>query len=81
MLLIVEIADTSVAYDRDIKLPAYARSAVPEVWIVDLPAETVEVHVESVNGVYRNVRSHRRGELITPFHFPDLSIEVAGILG
>ena len=81
VLLIVEIADTSVAYDRDIKLPAYARSAVPEVWIVDLPAETVEVHVELVSGVYRNERSHRRGEFITPLHFPDLSIEVASILG
>jgi Uma2 family endonuclease len=81
VLLVIEIADTSVAYDHEIKLPAYARSGIPEVWLVDLPAETVGVHAEPVNGVYRAVRSYRRGDLITPLHFPDLSIDVASILG
>ena len=81
VLLIIEVADTSVAYDHDIKLPAYARSAVPEVWIVDLPAETVVVNAELVNGSYRTVRTYRRGDSITPRHFPDLSIAVVSILG
>ena len=80
-LLIIEIADTSVEYDHDIKLPAYARSAVPEVWIVDLPAGTVVVHGHLANGVYRAVSTYQRGDSITPLHFPDLSIEVVGILG
>jgi len=80
-LLIIEIADTSVEFDHDIKLPAYARSAVPEVWIVNLPAETVAVHVDLANGVYRSVSTYRRGDSITPLHFPDLSIEVVSILG
>jgi len=80
-LLIIEIADTSIEYDHDIKLPAYARSAVPEVWIVDLPAGTVVVHADLANGVYRTVSTYQRGNSITPLHFPDLSIEVASILG
>jgi len=80
-LLIIEIADTSVEYDHDIKLPAYARSAVPEVWIVDLPAETVVAHADLANGVYRAVSTYRRGDSITPLHFPDFSIEVVSILG
>ena len=81
VLLIIEVSDTSVEYDRDIKLPAYARSGVPEVWLTDLPAELVRVHTEPVDGVYRTVRSYQRGNSITPLHFPDLSIEVASILG
>jgi Uma2 family endonuclease len=81
VLLIVEIADSSIEYDRDIKLPAYARSGIPEVWLADIPAETVTAHTEPTNGAYRNVRAFRRGDSITPLHFPDLSIEVASILG
>jgi Uma2 family endonuclease len=81
VLLVIEVADTSVAYDHDIKLPAYARSAVPEVWIVDLLAEKVAVYADLVNGVYGNVHSCQRGETITPIHFPSLSLEVVSILG
>lgn len=81
VLLIIEIADTSVEYDRDIKLPAYARSEIPEVWLANLPDETVEAHTELLNGSYRTVRSYRRGDSITPLDFPDLSIEVASVVG
>ena len=81
VLLIIEVADTSIDYDRDIKLPAYARSGVPEVWLADIPAETVTAYTEPANGVYRTVRSYRRGDSIAPRQFPDLSIAVVSILG
>ena len=81
VLLIVEVADISIDYDRDIKLPAYARSGVPEVWLADILAETVTAHTEPANGVYLTMRSYQRGDSITPLHFPDLSIEVVNILG
>jgi Uma2 family endonuclease len=41
---VVEVADTSVSYDRNIKLPLYANAGVPEAWLVDLHAGVVEVH-------------------------------------
>jgi Uma2 family endonuclease len=81
VLLIIEVADTSVDYDRDIKLPAYARSGVPEVWLADLPTETVTAYTEPANGVYRSARAYQRGDSITPLHFPELSIQVTSILG
>ena len=81
VLLVVEVADTSFEYDHDTKLPTYARSAVPEVWLAVIHAETVTAHTEPANGVYRTVRSYRRGDSVTPLHFPDLSIEVISILG
>lgn len=46
ILLLVEVADTTLAYDRNVKLPLYARFEVPEVWIVDLASEIIERHSE-----------------------------------
>ena len=48
VLLVIEGGDTS-AYDLKVKLPAYARSGIPQVWIADLTTETVEVHSELLN--------------------------------
>ena len=42
-LLLIEVADSSLRYDRKVKLPLYARHGVPELWIVDLEGGTVEV--------------------------------------
>lgn len=54
VLLLIEVADTSLDKDREIKLPLYARSAVPEVWIVDLAADVIEVYRDP--GAYRGPR-------------------------
>src|SRR5665811_1663638 len=44
VLLVVEVADSSVGYDREVKVPLYAASGIPEVWVVDLEARTVETY-------------------------------------
>jgi Uma2 family endonuclease len=44
LLLVVEVADSSLRFDRSVKLPLYARCSIPEVWIVDLAAQSVLVH-------------------------------------
>ena len=80
VLLVIEVADTTASYDRDIKLPSFARAGIAEAWLVNLPVETVEVHSEPVNGAYRKVVSYRRGDALAPAKFPDISIEVASIL-
>jgi Uma2 family endonuclease len=43
VFLVVEVAETSVDVDRQLKVPLYARAGIPEVWLVDLPGEAVEV--------------------------------------
>lgn len=53
VLLLIEIADSSVRYERVRKLPLYARFAIPEVWLIDIPARAIYVHREPENGVYR----------------------------
>lgn len=81
VLLVVEVSDTTVAYDREIKLPGYARAGILETWLADIPAETVEKHSEPVNGVYRKVETFRRGEVIASSSVAGLAIEVVKILG
>ena len=42
--IVVEVADTSLSFDRDVKLPLYAAADIPEVWLVDLEADTIHVY-------------------------------------
>jgi Uma2 family endonuclease len=63
-LVVVEVADTSVSYDRNIKLPLYAHAGVPEAWLVDLRAGVVEVHSGPRTGGYGSVRMYARGEVV-----------------
>ena len=69
VLLIVEVADSSLRFDRTVKLPMYARAGIPEVWIVDLRARAVEVHREPGGDAYRRMATHGAGE--------DLALAVA----
>ena len=80
VLLLVEVSDSSGEHDRDRKLPQYAGAGIPEVWIVDLSAERVEVFREPVDGEYRSHRVVGRGGNITPVSVPDLSLRVEEIL-
>ena len=52
VLLLIDVSESSLAYDRSTKLALYAKFSVPEVWIVDLLAATVEVHREPRDGAY-----------------------------
>jgi Uma2 family endonuclease len=81
VLLIIEVADTSVDYDRDVKLPLYARAGIPEVWLANLPDDRVEAYSQPVNGVYQAVRHARRGESLSPERLPNLVLSVDEILG
>lgn len=81
VLLIIEIADTSVDYDRNIKLPTYARSGIPEVLIANLPADTVEAYADPVNGSYQRTRLHKRGESFSPQLLSSITINIDDILG
>jgi len=79
--LVVEVSSTSLRYDRELKLPLYARHGVPEVWIVDLAARRIEVHREPAAAGYRSSRRHAPGDEISPLALPELRLRVDQILG
>jgi Uma2 family endonuclease len=81
VLLLVEVSDSSLAYDRDVKMPLYARAGIPECWLVDLNSGTLFVHRQPTPDGYRDVRAHRRGESVAPEAFPDVRFTVEELLG
>lgn len=81
VLLVVEIVFSTEYHDRRRKLPRYARTLVPEVWLVLVARERIEVHREPVDGVYTSVTAHERGDVVSPAAAPDLVLAVADVLG
>ncbi len=81
VLLVVEVADSSIEFDRQIKAPLYARHAVPELWVVDLGRDHVMVYREPAATGYATTQVFRRGDTISPGTVPELQIAVVDILG
>jgi Uma2 family endonuclease len=79
VLLLVEVADGSLAWDRGPKLDLYARHAVPEVWIVDLPGRAVEVCRGPGLDGYAERRRLTAG-MVAPTLVPGIEIDVAALL-
>ena len=79
-VLIIEVAETSLRYDRSTKLRLYAESGIPEYWIVDCAAESVEIHRTPQADGYRDVlRVADAGATVSPQAFPDLTLTLAEI--
>jgi Uma2 family endonuclease len=66
VLLLIEVSDTILAYDRGVKLPLYARAGIGEVWIVNLPTETIEQYTDPSGDSYRHAELKRRGQTLKP---------------
>jgi Uma2 family endonuclease len=81
VLLVVEVADSTLAYDRGVKTGIYAAAVIPETWVLNVPDGVLHVYREPVEGEYRVVQTFRRGEKVAPLAFPDREIDVAELLG
>lgn len=81
VLLVIEVMETSAAYDRGVKLPLYAKAGVAEVWLIDLGAGAVEVHRRPAGNGYQESRTLEGGGTITLQAFPDVTLTLTDILG
>ena len=81
IFLIVEVADTTVEADRQVKIPLYAEAGIPEVWLVDIHEGCVEVHRNPSGEGYAEVLKCRRGESAVVGAFADVSFTVDEVLG
>ncbi|CDH46466.1 MAG: Uma2 family endonuclease [Candidatus Competibacteraceae bacterium] len=77
VLLLIEVADSSVNHDRTRKLPLYAQQGVPEVWLIDLNARVAEVHRQPEGNLYQQVTTPN---VLSPLAFPELAIPLEDIL-
>ncbi len=77
MLLLVEIADSSLRYDREIKGPLCARHGIPEFWLINITAGFIGIQREpdAPKGFYRNVTTASEG-LLAPACFPEFTLDV-----
>jgi Uma2 family endonuclease len=81
VLLLIEVSDTTLAYDRGVKLSLYAQADIEEVWIVNLPADTIECYTDPAANGFRRVESKRRGQTLQSRALPDLVPTADEVLG
>jgi Uma2 family endonuclease len=86
-LLVVEVSDASLRYDRTKKASLYASAGIPEYWIVNLQDRSVEVHREPVEDLdhpfgarYNDIHRAKEGDSIQPLFAPEHSIPVNNML-
>jgi Uma2 family endonuclease len=76
-VLVVEVADKSLAHDRKRKIPDYARAGVPEAWLMNLKAAVLEVYRDPSGGAYQTRLKFRIGDTVAPLAKPETEIAVA----
>jgi Uma2 family endonuclease len=81
VLFLIEVADTTLAFDRLRKLPMYAAAGVGEAWLVDLQGGIIECHTGPGGGIYHNVVLAMRGETLESAVVPGLVLAMDDILG
>ncbi len=78
--LVIEFADSSLAYDRGAKLARYAAAGIPEVWVANLRAQEVTAYAEPSGAEYAAVHTYQAGESISPRAFPDVVLAVSDFM-
>ncbi|MEI9939510.1 MAG: Uma2 family endonuclease [Pseudomonadota bacterium] len=78
--LIIEVADSSLEHDRDVKLQMYALSGVPEYWIVNLRKRCIEVHTAPAGCAYTLVARVEYGQCVHPQRFSEVEIRVSDVI-
>ena len=81
VLLVIEVSDSTLEYDRKVKVPLYARAGIPEAWVVNLPEECIEVYSDPAGGEYQTVRSYARGRRLQSHTLASLRLLVSKVLG
>ncbi|HEX7999449.1 MAG TPA: Uma2 family endonuclease [Pyrinomonadaceae bacterium] len=81
VLLVIEVADTTVESDRRYKLPLYAKAGINEAWLVNLPDERIELYAEPANGAYQLTREFKRDGDAQSHTIADVRVSVAAVIG
>ena len=80
-MIAIEVADSSVEYDRQVKIPKYAEAGIPEAWLIDLVNDRIEIYALPNEGIYQEVRIVLRHQKIISRTLPQLKLKAEDILG
>ena len=81
VLLVIEVAETTVEYDRNTKVLLYAGAGIPEALIFNLPDEQLEYYADPEGGIYRTTRILKRGEHLESSRLSGVTFDVDAVLG
>jgi Uma2 family endonuclease len=74
VLLLIEVAETSLAYDSGEKAELYAAAEIGDYWVVDVPRRAIEVRREPVGGRYRSLKTHTGDDEVRPLALPEVAL-------
>jgi Uma2 family endonuclease len=81
VLLLIEVSDSTIEYDREVKKTLYAEAGITEYWLANLQDNTIEVYSQPKNGNYRLARILESGETIEAVAVENLKLQIDEILG
>ena len=79
ILLLIEVSDTTLRYDREIKIPLYAQHGIPEVWLLDLQHKQLEIYRQPSADGYRQILRPAKDERIAPALLPDTTLAISDL--
>ena len=80
-LLLLEVSDTTLQYDRDVKLPRYAAAGIPEVWIANLQEDLLLVCRDPSPDGYKTCVTLAQGAIVSVAAFPEITFRAKDLLG
>lgn len=80
LLLVIEVSDSTLRYDRDMKVPLYARHGIPEVWIVDLQNGELRFYRSPADGRYLDEEATTEPDIMPIASLPGVEIDLSGLL-
>jgi Uma2 family endonuclease len=78
-LLIVEVSDSSLRFDRDVKVPLYSRHQVPEVWLLDLSHDRIHFFRAPRDGIYTDVSFMDDPKVVALVALPEITVDLSGL--
>jgi Uma2 family endonuclease len=81
VLLLIEIADSSIDRDREVKLALYAIAGIQEYWIEDVQRDELLVFRDPIDDSYQTMLTFHRDQTVAPLAFPDIQFSVGDLLG
>ncbi|MGA1623152.1 MAG: Uma2 family endonuclease [Synechocystis sp.] len=79
ILLLIEVADSSLIYDQTVKIPLYAQFKIPEVWLINLNQRQLDCYQNPLHNTYQNKTTFYPDQMISPRAFPGLALPLQQI--